>query len=345
MKEFVTLAFIGDIMLGRGVNQEIPYRSPESFWGNVLPVLQGADAAIANLECAITQHTGKCSRTPKVFYFRADPAAVEVLRTANIQCVSLANNHILDFDDRGLLDTLDYLDAAGILHAGAGRNLDEATTPAVIDISGFKVGVIALTDNEPSFAAGGDRPGTYYLKIPSAPNTLALIEKSVKQLQQAGVGLVVLSAHWGPNMVTSPPPHFRKFARAVVDCGVDLFYGHSAHLFQGVECCGHSLILYDTGDFLDDYTVDPVLRNDWSFVFLLEVDANGLRQLRMLPVRLEYARVELAKGEEFAAIRKRMQSLCAAFDTPVLEIPEGLAIQLQQKCGKEPMLEPRSCQM
>ena len=77
MTKFVTLAFIGDVMLGRGVNEEIAQRSPESFWGNVLPILQGADAVIANLECAITQHTQKCSRTPKVFYFRAEPAKSE----------------------------------------------------------------------------------------------------------------------------------------------------------------------------------------------------------------------------------------------------------------------------
>lgn len=331
MKESVTLALMGDVMLGRGVNQELPYRSPESFWGNVLPVLCGVDGAIANLECAITRYTEKCRRTSKVFHFRADPAALNVLRTANIRCVSLANNHILDFNDQGLLDTLHYLDVAGIRYAGAGRNLDEAVAPVIIDIAGLKVGFIALTDNESPFAAGPNLPGTNYLKIRSDPHTLTQIELSVVQLQQAGAALVVLSAHWGLNMVTSPPPRFRQFARAVLNCGVDLFYGHSAHLFQGVECCDRGLILYDTGDFLDDYAVDPDLRNDWSFAFLVEVDADGIRRLRMLPVRLRYARVDLAEGEEFVAIRKRMLSLCAAFDTPVLETPEGLEIQILQQ--------------
>ncbi|MEH2309063.1 CapA family protein [Nostoc sp.] len=91
MAKSVALAFIGDVMLGRGVNEEIPQRSAESFWGDVLPILRGVDAVIANLECAITQNTQECRRTPKVFHFRADPAAVEVLRAANIQCVNLAN--------------------------------------------------------------------------------------------------------------------------------------------------------------------------------------------------------------------------------------------------------------
>ncbi|MGL4622809.1 CapA family protein [Chroococcidiopsis sp.] len=329
MQETITLAFLGDVMLGRGVNEEILYRSPESFWGSVLPILQGADAAIANLECAIThQSSEECCRTAKVFHFRADPAAVKVLRAGNIQFVSLANNHTLDFGDRGLLDTLHHLDAVGIRHAGAGRNLHEAATPILLDINALKVGIIALTDNEPAFAAASDRPGTRYLPIRSDRVTLLLIETAVEQLRAAGASLVVLSVHWGPNMVTAPTPQFRQFARAVVDCGVDLIHGHSAHLFQGMECYKRGLILYDTGDFLDDYAVDPVLRNDRSFVFLVEANALGLQRLRTIPVRLHYAQVDLAKDEEFAAICQRMRSLCTAFNTHVKQTLEGLEVSL-----------------
>jgi poly-gamma-glutamate capsule biosynthesis protein CapA/YwtB (metallophosphatase superfamily) len=331
MKELVTLAFLGDVMLGRGVNEEIPYLAPESFWGSTLPVLKGADAAIANLECAITLEKNEEScRIAKEFHFRANPAAVEVLRAGNIHCVSLANNHTLDFGDRGLLDTLHHLDVAGIRHVGAGRNLDEAAAPVLLDIGSLKVGIIALTDNEPIFAADRDRPGTRYLPISTNWATLELIEVAARELRDAGATLVVLSTHWGPNMVTSPSYRFRQFAHAVVDLGVDLFHGHSAHIFQGVECYNHGLILYDTGDFLDDYAVDPVLHNDWSFVFLVEIDAQGLYRLRMIPVRLHYAWVDLAQGEEFAAICQRMRSLCVQFNTLIQSIPEGLEVKLRR---------------
>ncbi|MBD2525831.1 CapA family protein [Nostoc sp. FACHB-133] len=329
MAKSVTLAFIGDVMLGRGVNEEIPRRSAESFWGDVLPILRGADAVIANLECAITQNTQECRRTPKVFHFRADPAAVEVLRAANIQCVNLANNHILDFDDQGLLDTLKYLDAVGIHHAGAGRDISQATTPVIMDIAGLRVGIIALTDNEPDCAATKDSPGTNYLEISPNLLTLSLIESAIAQLRQAGAELIIFSAHWGPNMVISPPLHFRQFARALVDRGVDIFHGHSAHLFQGVEQYKQGLILYDTGDFLDDYAVDPVLRNDWSFVFLVEVSDHGLYKLRLIPVFLSYTRVDLAKGGEFTAICQRMQFLCTNFNTNIIQTTEGLEVNLE----------------
>jgi len=335
MSKFVTLGFVGDVMLGRGVNQEILKRVSEEkpaievLWGDVLPILRGADVVFANLECAITKHTQHCHRVAKIFHFRADPVAVDVLRAANIQCVSLANNHSLDFDDQGLLDTLHYLDAANIYHAGAGRNLHEAIAPAILKTADLTIGFIALTDNEIAFSAEPDSPGTYYLEIALQPELLAIVKDSVKQARTAGADFVILSAHWGPNMVTIPPQHFRDFAHAAIDCGVDLFYGHSAHLFQAVECYRHRFILYNTGDFLDDYAVDPVLRNDWSFVFLAEMNENKVHRLKLIPVRLRYAQVERAKGEDFTAICERMRSLCTEFNTPVSDIPEGLEISIK----------------
>jgi poly-gamma-glutamate synthesis protein (capsule biosynthesis protein) len=314
-----TLAFVGDVMLGRLVNEEIPGRPPDSFWGSALPVLRSADAVFANLECAITEHTRPWSRTPKVFHFRADPTALDVLRAGNIRYVSLANNHSLDFEEQGLLDTLQHLDAAGIQHGGAGRNLEGAMTPAMVEVAGLKVGVIALTDNEPPFAAGPDRPGTHYVEIRAKPEILRPVEDAAVRLRREGADLVVLSLHWGPNMAAVPRPRFRTFAREVLERGVDLIHGHSAHL-----------VLYDTGDFLDDYAVDPVLRNDWSFIFLVEADAAGLRRLRMVPVRLGLARVDLATGPEFEAIRHRMQVLSADFGTPVETTDEGLEVTIRR---------------
>src|SRR5260370_22823958 len=87
-----TLAFLGDVMLGRGVSAELAHRPPQSFWGNVLPLLHSADAIIANLECAITGRSEPWQKLAKGFHFRADPRAVRVLRAARVRCVSLANN-------------------------------------------------------------------------------------------------------------------------------------------------------------------------------------------------------------------------------------------------------------
>ena len=82
------------------------YRRSEKLWGDTLSVLEAADLRVINLECAITTHENPWSRTPKTFHFRAGPSrAVSVLRAARIDACSLANNHTLDFEEEGLLDS------------------------------------------------------------------------------------------------------------------------------------------------------------------------------------------------------------------------------------------------
>src|SRR5262249_39734968 len=143
------------------------------------------------------------------------------------------------------------------------------------------------------------------------------VEESVAQTRAAGAQVVILSLHWGPNMRLRPPWTFRRFARAAIERGVDLVHGHSAHIFQGIEIFDGHPILYDTGDFLDDYAVDPELRNDQSLIFLAEVDEAGVRALRLVPVLLSVALVNRATGAEQEAISSRMRSLSAEMGTLV----------------------------
>jgi poly-gamma-glutamate capsule biosynthesis protein CapA/YwtB (metallophosphatase superfamily) len=308
----ITLSLTGDVMLGRGVNEALRAARPEQPWGDTLPLLLSADLRVINLECAITEHKRPWSRTPKVFHFRADPPAVEVLRAARVDACSLANNHTLDFGEQGLLDTLAHLEAAGIRYAGAGRDPEEAARPVLLEGG---VALVAFTDNEPPFAAGPDKPGTNYLPVSTEPAVLRRVEETIAAAREAGAETVVFSNHWGPNMVRRPPDAFRRFARAVVDLGADVYYGHSAHVFQGVEVYRGKPILYDTGDFIDDYAVDPDLRNDRSLLFGVSVEGGELRRLELFPVVLPYARVVLAEGAEREAILDRMASLSGEMGT------------------------------
>ncbi len=315
----ITLALTGDVMLGRGVAEALDGRMhPEEPWGDVMPLMDAADLRIINLECAITDNEQPWMRSPKVFHFRAQPSAIETLRTARIEACSLANNHTLDFEEQGLLDTLEHLDAAGIRHAGAGRNREEAAEPAIVNVLAEhtrRVALLAFTDNEPPFAAGTDRPGTNYLPVSLKPDVLRRVERAVSDVREMGVDTIIFSNHWGPNMVQRPKEIFRRFARAVIDRGVDIYYGHSAHVFQGVEIYRGKPILYDTGDFIDDYAVDPKLRNDWSFLFQVSVEDGRFERLDLAPVKLSYARVDLATGSERETILNRMEHLSAEMGT------------------------------
>jgi poly-gamma-glutamate capsule biosynthesis protein CapA/YwtB (metallophosphatase superfamily) len=189
------------------------------------------------------------------------------------------------------------------------------------------VALLAFTDNEPSFAAGADRPGTNYLPVSLRPEVLRRVERAVSAVREVGVATVIFSNHWGPNMVQRPKEIFRRFARAVIDLGVDIYYGHSAHVFQGVEIYHGKPILYDTGDFIDDYAVNRELRNDWSFFFRISVEEGRFERLDLIPVKLSYARVDLATGGEREIILDRMEHLSAEMGTVFARREDALVLE------------------
>lgn len=330
MAEVRSLAFLGDLMLGRGVSRRLASHPPGWFWGDVLPLLRQADFVFANLESPITAHGEPWRKEWKAYRFRADPAAVEILRSGNVGFVSLANNHILDFGDQGLLDTIRALDAAGIRHAGAGRNLEAAAAPAWITLPGLRIAVLAATDNMAGFAAGTERPGTHWRRFDDDSLTLAWLRSAVTQVREAGAQFVILSLHWGPNMRLAPSQRFRRFARAAIDLGVNVIHGHSAHVVQGVERYGGGLILYDTGNVIDDYRKFPFRRDDLSFVFLLDLVGGRPRGLRLVPLRLQPRPLEIAAGTVFQVTCALMHKRCRALGTVLHDSTEGLRLPLEE---------------
>jgi poly-gamma-glutamate capsule biosynthesis protein CapA/YwtB (metallophosphatase superfamily) len=313
-----TLALMGDVMLGRMVNDMLKRMQPEQVWGDVLPHLAQADLRIVNLECALTSHQQPWSRTWKMFHFRGDPEAVRVLQAGHIDACTLANNHILDYEIQGMRETLRVLDAAGIRHAGAGVNDKKAAAPEIIEVHNaepYRVALLSYTDNEPVFAAGADHPGTNYLEVSPDVATLARIANGITNARAQGADLVVFSNHWGANFVERPSCRFRSFARRVIELGADIYHGHSAHICQGIEIYQGKPILYDTGNFIDDYAVNPLLRNDRSCLFKLMFGDGKLCRIELLPVSLSVAHVALASGAEFEAICARMEMLCAELGT------------------------------
>jgi poly-gamma-glutamate synthesis protein (capsule biosynthesis protein) len=331
----LTLAFTGDVMLGRLVNDRLKTMQPEEAWGDVLPHLAQADLRIVNLECALTSHLDQWMRTEKVFHFSADPEAVRVLQAARIDACALANNHILDYEEQGLRDTLRMLRTAGIRYAGAGANAAEAAAPAMLEArlseeggtTSCRVALLSFTDNEPDFAAGAGHPGTNYLEVSLDEATLARIADGIAQARAQGASLVVFSNHWGANFVEHPSPAFRGFARRVIELGADVYYGHSAHICQGIEIHQGKPILYDTGNFIDDYAVHPLLRNDRSCLFKVMFAQGKLHRIELLPVSLRVAHVALARGEEFDAICARMEMLCAEFGTKLTRRDDRLVYE------------------
>ncbi len=309
------LLLAGDAMLGRGVDEAIARHGVDWPLAGLQPALAGADLVAVNLECAITAADTWYRGPAKAFYFRARPAAAELLRRAGVGLCTLANNHALDAGPDGLLDTLRLLDAHGIAHTGAGKDLAAARAPAVLDVAGRRLGVLACCDHQEDFAASATRAGIDCLDLAEPRQVEALLAR-VRALA-AAVDHVVVSLHWQPNWVPAVGANYQALARRLVAAGARLVWGHSPHHFLGVEWLGDAAVLYSTGGLVDDYAVEPYFRNDRQLLFEITLVPGSVSRVRALPLALGFAHTAPAESETRQWIVDRFAALCRAHGSAI----------------------------
>jgi poly-gamma-glutamate synthesis protein (capsule biosynthesis protein) len=291
-------------MLGRNVTGALS-RDPTALVADaVASVMRECDLCLLNLECCISAHGRRWPAPGKQFFFRAPPRAVELLAHLGVDCVTLANNHALDYSDGALLDTLDHLRASGITWVGAGPDLEAARAPRVLEAGGTRLGVVAFADHPAEYAAAPGRPGIAFADLRRS-DAEGWVSSAIATARR-GADAVLVTPHWGPNMTTEPVPHVRAAAAVLLKAGATLVAGHSAHVFHGAR----GAVLYDLGDFLDDYAIDPVLRNDLGLLWLADLDDGGVRRVEALPLKLEHCHTRLADGEDAAWIARRLRHAC-----------------------------------
>lgn len=317
-------------MLGRGVGDRLERDSGASLFSeDVAALVREADVFVLNLECAISDRGEPWPDPRKPFFFRAPPAAAEALARLGVDCVTLANNHALDFGADALQDTFRHLSDAGIAWAGAGPDEATARAPAILRRAGACLSVVGVTDHPPAYAAAPDRPGVAYADLGKASPRWLL---DTIAGARAVADVVLVSPHWGPNMVDEPVDRVRRAAAEFGAAGATLVAGHSAHVFQGVT----DHVLYDLGDFIDDYATDRDLRNDLGLLFLVTFDGAAPVLLEAVPLKLEYCRTRLADAAEATWIGRRFRRACAAFGTEVVVDAGRLVIDLTAADGASP---------
>ena len=315
-----TIALLGDVMLGRAVAERLAEVSPEEVWApEVRELCRSCDLVICNLECCISargEPTQRVRRKP--FFFRGPRQAVRSLRAIGVGVVGLANNHALDYESAALLETLELLGEAGIAVAGAGRGESEARHAAIIEAGGLRLGLVAVSDHPPEFAAGAESPGIAYSDLRRAiPDWLA---DELARLDRE-CDRVVAFPHWGPNMTTDPAGWQRRAAEQLQEAGADLVAGHSAHVFHGAGWGRRGPLLYDLGDALDDYAVDPRLRNDLG-VLALWRPGDPEHELELVGLALDFCHTRLAAGHEAEWIAQRLAGACEPLGTRVERVAE-----------------------
>jgi poly-gamma-glutamate synthesis protein (capsule biosynthesis protein) len=321
------IGLAGDAMLGRSVNERWQDGPPAGVWGGLADRLRGLDGLVTNLECCLST---RGTRKDRVYTFRADPGwAIPALEAAGTTAVSLANNHVLDFGPTALGDTIAHLAGAGIGHAGAGPDRDAALDPATVEVGGVEVAIVGLTDRAPAYAAASDRPGTAFASLePADPVSRQTVDAALERARAADPDLLVASLHWGPNWETRPSSAHRRQARSLIDRGVDVVHGHSAHVVQGVEVYRGRPIVYDAGDFVDDYVHKPDLHNERSFLFELVVADGHLAALELVPIEIAEETVAPAGSETAAWLREAMRRRSRGFGTDFDRRGAGLRVRL-----------------
>jgi poly-gamma-glutamate capsule biosynthesis protein CapA/YwtB (metallophosphatase superfamily) len=315
----LTIGLLGDVMLGRGVAQRLGTVEPEQVWAPELRSLAArCDLVVANLECCISDRgapTGLIAGKP--FFFRAPPNAVGSLEAMGVAAVGLANNHALDFGPDALADTLTCLASADIAAGGAGLGPEQARRGAEVEAGGVRLGLLAVSDHPQEFAAA---PGEWGIAhAPLRQGTPAWLLDEVRRLRER-CDLVICFPHWGPNMTSVPTPWQRRLAAELVETGADLVAGHSAHVFHGAGSVDARPVLFDLGDALDDYAVDPELRNDLGVMALWR--PGGEPVIELVGLELEHCRTKLATGREADWIALRLERACPPLGTAVERLGE-----------------------
>jgi poly-gamma-glutamate synthesis protein (capsule biosynthesis protein) len=259
------------------------------------------DVRAVNLETSIT--TSSEFWPGKGINYRMHPANVPCLTEARIDFCSLANNHTLDWGYPGLIQTMEALSRAKIRFAGAGRNLQEATSLAVFEVEGrgrviFASLCVASSGIPAAWAAAENIPGVNLIRDLSV-RTIQGLAEDFRRIERAGDVLIV-SIHWGGNWGYGVPGEHRSFAHRLIDeAGVDVVHGHSSHHARPMEVYAGKLILYGCGDFINDYEGIggyESYRDDLVLMYFPSVDpATGkLLDLQITPLRIQRFRLQRA---------------------------------------------------
>jgi poly-gamma-glutamate capsule biosynthesis protein CapA/YwtB (metallophosphatase superfamily) len=310
----VNFLAVGDIMLGRNVGKRLE-ANPEGFeyaFKLVKNILTKGDIVFANFEAPATLSEKGLDKRYKIV-LKCKPVAVETIKNAGFNLVSIANNHILDYYDTGLIDTIKLLDANGIKHSGAGNNLAEARKPAIIEIDGTVFGLISFTDMAYTYS------GSPNLNIKAAENRAGVVAREYETIKQDilaikdSVDILAVSLHWGVEESFTITPEQIEFAHKLLDDGADIILGHHPHQFQGIEIYKGKPIFYSLGNFIFDQN-DP--ENMESFIVNMEYTEKILTGLTATPVRiLDKSYVKRQIGESAMNILNRQVKLCEQLNT------------------------------
>lgn len=306
---------------------------PDNMFGDVTSELRAADLAVANLEFALSDR-GAPMRG-KIYPHKSPASVLAALEAAGFDALNIANNHLLDYGEEPLFDTLKHLGEAGIASFGAGRNFAEAARPAILVRGGLRIGLIGTTTTLPTgFAAGAENAGVNPLRVITAyrplrnleeyPGSEAIVETrpiaedldrligDIGKLRQE-TDIVLAYVHWGASMNERVHDFQRIIGHAAIDAGAAGVFGGHQHVVSAVEFYAGRPIVHGMGNLVFDFVAPfftPATRR--TILFSASVTSSGLEDCRLIcastgvngPVKR--LNPETGEGADLAATLRRL---------------------------------------
>lgn len=347
-KANIVLMLAGDVMTGRGIDQilhdpgapalhesyihdardyvrmaekvngAIPRLAAADYvWGDALPEIErvAPDLCIVNLETAVTTSTQ--AWPGKGIHYRMNPANVDCLKAAHIDCCSMANNHVLDWGRPGLNETLQVLEQAGLHAAGAGMDGSDAWAPVALPLNSHArllvFGCATASSGVPAAWAAAPMQSGVALLPDLSESTARLLAEDIERRRSVG-DMVLLSIHWGDNWSPEVPAAHREFAHRMIDLGVvDIIHGHSAHHPMPVEVYHNKLILYGCGDLVNDYEgigAHQGPRSDVACLYFatFSLSSRRLQGLDLIPLQRKRFRLVAANLSASETLKRNFQT-------------------------------------
>jgi len=298
----VVIRFGGDVLLGGYYEKSVGENALRAFEG--FKALAEADIAMVNLENPVTI---RGTKVPKPYNFRMKPGFLRTLSDAGIKIVSIANNHIFDYGMEGFLDTISYLDTAGILRVGAGRNMAEAHRPAVFTIRGKIIGFLA-------YYGGGEAPGAEKNSAGVARRDLGQVTADILSLRHVvQADYIIVNLHWGTEKAETPDLAQRTFAHALIDAGADAVIGHHPHVLQGIEKYKSGVIAYSLGNLIFGGNSRSTYQTG---LFEIRLAPDG-PHYALMPVLVDGWRASLLTGVDSSAVAAKVMRLSTIFPSTI----------------------------
>lgn len=265
----VSILITADFCPNERVTDLVETLDHHSIFNDFIDDIRSSDLSITNLECPVIDNNNISNTKIKKIgpSLSTTPKAIEILKKAGFNLLTLANNHIMDYGASGLNTTIKHIKNRGIDFVGAGNNFYEARKPFYFSKNNITIGIINIAENEFSTTRG---------ELPGA-NPLDNVRNYYDiQKCKENCNKIILIYHGGSEGFQYPTPRMKELFRYYIDLGVDVVISHHTHCFSGFETYKNKHIFYGLGNFVFDWK--NLRNNKWNYGYAVRLNFDNQNQ-------------------------------------------------------------------